>query len=320
LALPALGLRLGQPDDGNDRAGSTTRVAYDRIAEGFGVGFSGPLVLAVSGTDSLTQVRRVAERTPDVAYVSPPQVSPRGDAATLTVIPRSSPQDPRTSRLVERLRAELPANVHVGGATATLDDLAGRIAGRLPLFIALVVGLSVLLLMAVFRSIWVPLVSAAFNLLSIGAAYGVVVGVFQHGWGASLLGIDGSVPIVSFVPVFMFAILFGLSMDYNVFLIARVREERSVVRALGRVGRVILAAGAIMTAVFLGFTTDPDVVVKTFGVGLASAILIDVLVVRMLVAPAVLTLLGERAWALPAWLDRALPRISLEGEPEPAAS
>jgi len=214
----------------------------------------------------------------------------------------------------------LPSNVHVGGATATLDDLAARIADRLPLFIALVVGLSVLLLMAVFRSLWVPLVSAAFNLLSIGAAYGVVVAVFQHGWGASLIGVDGEVPIVSFIPVFMFAILFGLSMDYNVFLIARVREERSVVRALARVGRVIVAAGAIMTAVFLGFTTDPDVVVKTFGVGLASAILIDVLIVRMLVAPAVLTLLGERAWALPAWLDRALPRIALEGEPEPAAS
>jgi putative drug exporter of the RND superfamily len=320
LALPALGLRLGQPDDGNDRAGSTTRVAYDRIAEGFGVGFSGPLVLAVSGTDSVSRVRSIAARTPDVAFVSEPVIAPGRDAATLTVIPRTSPQDPRTSRLVSRLRAELPGNVHVGGATATLDDLAARISSRLPLFIALVVGLSVLLLMAVFRSLWVPLVSAAFNLLSIGAAYGVVVAVFQHGWGASLLGVDGEVPIVSFVPVFMFAILFGLSMDYNVFLIARVREERSVVRALGRVGRVILAAGAIMTAVFLGFTTDPDVVVKTFGVGLASAILIDVLVVRMLVAPAVLTLLGDRAWALPAWLDRALPRISLEGEPEPAAS
>ena len=320
LALPALGMRLGQPDDGNDRAGSTTRVAYDRLAEGFGVGFNGPLVLAVPGTAPVAHVRDLAARTPGVAFVSEPVVSPRRDAATLTVIPDTSPQDPRTSELVSRLRETLPAGVYVGGATATLDDLAGRLAARLPVFIALVIGLSVLLLMAVFRSIWVPLVSAAFNVLSIGAAYGVVVAVFQHGWGASLLGVDGSVPIVSFIPLFMFAILFGLSMDYNVFLISRVREERSVVRALARVGRVIAAAGAIMTAVFLGFTTDPDVVVKTFGVGLASAILIDVLVVRMLVAPAVLTLLGERAWALPAWLDRALPRISLEGEPEPASS
>jgi RND superfamily putative drug exporter len=216
--------------------------------------------------------------------------------------------------------------VYVGGAVATLDDLAAKIASRLPLFIALVIGLSLVLLMAVFRSLWVPLVSAAFNLLSIGAAYGVVVEVFQHGVGSSLLGIDGSVPIVSFVPLFMFAILFGLSMDYNVFLQSRIREEyqrgarpdESVVVALSRVGRIILAAGAIMTSVFLGFVTDPDVVVKTIGLGLASAILIDVLVVRMVVAPAVMTLLGDRAWRLPAWLDRTLPRISLEGELEPA--
>jgi RND superfamily putative drug exporter len=333
LALPVLGLRLGQPDDGNDRAGTTTRVAYDRLAEGFGVGFNGPLLLAVSGTGSLERVRDAVEKTPGVALVSEPQRSPSGDAATLTVIPKSSPQDPRTSDLVTRLRdSTLPAatrgtdtRVYVGGAVATLDDLAAKIATRLPLFIALVIGLSVILLMAVFRSIWVPLVSAAFNLLSIGAAYGVVVAVFQHGFGASLLGIDGNVPIVSFVPLFMFAILFGLSMDYNVFLQSRIREEylrgvgpeQSVVRALSRVGRIILAAGAIMTSVFLGFVSDPDVVVKTIGLGLASAILIDVLVVRMILAPAVMTLLGDRAWTLPSWLDRTLPRISLEGELEP---
>ena len=213
-------------------------------------------------------------------------------------------------------------DVYVGGATATLQDLADKIAGRLPIFIAMVVGLSVLLLMAVFRSLWVPLVSAAFNLLSIAAAYGVVVLVFQQGVGSSLLGVDGEVPIVSFVPLFMFAILFGLSMDYNVFLQSRIREEymrgagpqQSVVRAMSRVGRIILAAGVIMTSVFLGFVSDPDVVVKTIGLGLAAAILIDVLVVRMVVAPAVMTLLGDRAWTLPAWLDRVLPRISLEGD------
>jgi RND superfamily putative drug exporter len=316
LALPVLGMRLGQPDDGNDRAGSATRTAYDRLAEGFGPGFAAPLVLAVEGSGGLDRVRAAVARTPGVASVSDPQLAPGRDAATLTVIPSSSPQDPRTSDLVDRLRATLPENVHVGGATATLDDLAGRLAARLPVFIALV--LSVVLLMIAFRSVWVPLVSGAFNLLSIGAAFGIVVAGFQHGWGASLLGVDGSVPIVSFVPVFMFAILFGLSMDYNVFLISRVREEGSVVVTLARVGRLVVAAGAIMTAVFLGFVTDPDVVVKTFGVGLASAILIDVAVVRMVVAPAVLTLLGDRAWALPAWLDRALPRIALEGEPEAA--
>jgi putative drug exporter of the RND superfamily len=338
LATPFAGLRLGQPDDGNDRAGSTTRQAYDRLAEGFGPGFNGPLVLAASvpagaeGTAALERVERAVAADPGVAAVAPAQRNEAGDAATLSVIPKTSPQDERTSELVERLRDTVIPRavdgsgvaVHVGGATATFEDLADKIASRLPIFIALVIGLSLLLLMAVFRSLWVPLVSAAFNVLSILAAYGVVVAVFQWGWGASLLGISGDVPIVSFVPLFMFAILFGLSMDYNVFLQSRIREEyhrglapkESVVVGLSRVGRVILAAGAIMTAVFLGFVSDPDVVVKTIGLGLASAILIDVLVVRMVVAPAVMALLGDRAWGLPGWLDRLLPRISLEGEVE----
>ena len=336
LAVPFASLRLGQPDDGNDRAGSTTRVAYDRLAEGFGPGFNGPLVLAAttpadgSGTATLSRVQQAVAQDRDVAFVSPAQPSPAGDAAVLNVIPKSSPQDARTSELVDRLRGDvLPAatrgsevDVYVGGATATLQDLADKIAARLPIFIAMVVGLSVLLLMAVFRSLWVPLVSATFNLLSIAAAYGVVVLVFQQGVGSSLLGVDGEVPIVSFVPLFMFAILFGLSMDYNVFLQSRIREEymrgvgpqQSVVRAMSRVGKIILAAGVIMTSVFLGFVSDPDVVVKMIGLGLAAAILIDVMIVRMVVAPAVMTLLGEHAWTLPAWLDRVLPRISLEGE------
>jgi putative drug exporter of the RND superfamily len=336
LAVPFASLRLGQPDDGNDSKGSTTRVAYDRLAEGFGPGFNGPLVLAAttpgdgSGQATLARVERAVAADRDVAVVSPARLSPAGDAAVLNVVPKSSPQDERTTELVDRLRdrvlpaatAGSPVDVYVGGATATFQDLADKIASRLPIFIAMVVGLSVLLLMAVFRSLWVPLVSAAFNLLSIAAAYGVVVLVFQNGVGAGLLGVDGDVPIVSFVPLFMFAILFGLSMDYNVFLQSRIREEylggarpaESVVRAMSRVGRIILAAGVIMTSVFLGFVTDPEVVVKTIGLGLAAAILIDVLVVRMVVAPAVMTLLGERAWVLPAWLDRVLPRISLEGD------
>ena len=349
LATPFASLRLGQPDDGNDAAGTTTRQAYDKLAEGFGPGFNGPLVLAASvpaggdGQAALTRVERAVARTPDVAAVAPAQLNRGGDAATINVIPKSSPQDERTSALVERLRDDvLPAaiagtgvEVYVGGATAIFEDLADKIASRLPVFIALVVGLSVFLLMAVFRSVWVPLVSAVFNLLSILAAYGVVVAVFQNGWGSSLLGVDGEVPIVSFVPLFMFAILFGLSMDYNVFLQSRIREEYhrgatprdSVVVGLSRVARIILAAGAIMASVFLGFATDPDVVVKTIGVGLSAAILIDVLVVRLIVAPAVIALLGDRAWGLPRWLDRILPRISLEGEehhapprPQPAAA
>jgi RND superfamily putative drug exporter len=336
LAAPITALRLGQPDAGNDAPNTTTRKAYDKLAEGFGPGFNGQLVLAASvppgaqGRGDLAHVRSAVARAPGVAAVSQPQLNKAGDAATLTVIPSTSPQDKRTSQLVTRLRSDvLPSatagtrvQVYVGGATAVFEDLSSKIAQRLPLFIGMVVGLSVLLLMAVFRSIWVPLVSAAFNLLSIGAAYGVVVAVFQWGWGSSLLGVDGSVPIVSFVPLFMFAILFGLSMDYNVFLQSRIREEymrgasasRSVVLGLSRVAKIILAAGTIMTAVFLGFATDPDVVVKTIGVGLASAILIDVLVVRLVVAPAVMTLLGDRAWWFPRWLDRIVPKISLEGE------
>ena len=343
LASPITSLRLGQPDDGNDAQGATTRVAYDRLAVGFGVGFNGPLVLAVSvpdGSDSQAGLAQVESEIADaagVADVSPAQVNSAGDAATITVIPDSSPQNEATAELVSSLREDvLPAAtassglvVYVGGATATFDDLADKIESRIPLFIAIVVGLSVLLLMMIFRSIWVPLVSAAFNLLSIAAAYGVVVAVFQFGWGSSLLGVDGEVPIVSFIPLFMFAILFGLSMDYNVFLQSRIREEyfrggdatEAVVQGLSRISRIILAAGVVMTAVFLGFVSDPDVIIKTFGLGLAAAILIDVLVVRLLLAPAVMTLLGDRAWRFPEWLDGVLPRISLDGDapgrPEP---
>jgi RND superfamily putative drug exporter len=345
LAAPAANLRLGQPDDGNQRTSDTRRQAYDRLAEGFGPGFNGPLVLAadLSGAGgaggaakakpALRRLEQAVARTPDVAAVAPAQLSPKGDAATIAVIPRTAPQDASTTDLVNRLRDRtVPAatrgtgvRAYVGGATATFQDLADKIAARLPIFIALVVGLSLVLLMAVFRSLWVPIVSAAFNLLSIVAAYGVVVAVFQWGWGAPLLGTESDIPIVSFVPLFMFAILFGLSMDYNVFLQSRIREEYvqrgasardSVIVGLSRVGRIIMAAGAIMTGVFLGFATDPDVVVKTIGVGLAAAILIDVVIVRLLVAPAVMALLGDRAWRLPAWLDRTLPRISLEGELE----
>jgi putative drug exporter of the RND superfamily len=347
LATPFTGLRLGQPDDGNDAPSTTTRKAYDKLAEGFGPGFNGPLVVAAElpataeGHAGAVRVRRAVAATPDVAAASPVTFNHAGDAATMTVVPRSSPQDQATSDLVRHLRDDVipgaargtGVRAYVGGATATLEDLADRIAARLPIFIALVVGLSVVLLMAVFRSVWVPLASAAFNLLSILAAYGVVVAVFQWGWGSSLLGVDGDVPIVSFVPLFMFAILFGLSMDYNVFLQSRIREEyhrgagpsESVVLGLARVGKIIVAAGLIMTAVFLGFVSDPDVVVKTIGLGLAAAIAIDVLVVRLVVAPAVIALLGDRAWGLPGWLDRLLPRIALDGEdvvrrpePEPA--
>jgi RND superfamily putative drug exporter len=341
LAAPFTDLRLGQPDDGNDPRDSQTRVAYDTLAEGFGPGFNGTLLLAGSlptGRDSgptLERLTEAVESTEGVAAVSEPTPSPRGDAATIAVTPTTAPQDERTSELVETLRSEvIPAategsgvEVYVGGNTATQEDMADKIAERLPIFIGAVVLLSLLFLMAVFRSVWVPLVSAAFNLLSIAAAYGVVVAIFQWQWGSSLLGIDGEMPIVSFIPLLMFAILFGLSMDYNVFLQSRIREEymkgasprESVIAGLAKVSKIILAAGAIMTAVFLGFATDPDPIVKIFGIGLGAAIMIDVLVVRMVVAPAVMVLLGDRAWWFPAWLDRLLPHLELEGGEQPEA-
>jgi RND superfamily putative drug exporter len=325
-----LGLRLGQPDDGTRPASMTQKVAYDRLAEGFGAGFNGPLVLAValpaSGDGALQRLEAGAKATSGVAAVSEPVINEAGDAATLTVIPRTAPQDEATSRLVAHLREQvIPASgaqAYVGGATATFEDMAGRVSERLPVFIGVVVGLSLLLLMTAYRSIVVPLVSAAFNLLSIGAAYGVVTLAFQTEAGASLLGVAEQ-PIVSFIPMFMFAILFGLSMDYNVFLLSRVREEYlrtgdargAVIRAVDRTAGVIGTAGAIMTAVFLGFVTEADSIVKMMGLGLATAIAVDVTVVRMLLAPAVLTWLGDRAWRLPRWLDRLLPHVDLEGGP-----
>ena len=334
LAAPVLGLRLGQPDDGTKPASMTQKVAYDRLAEGFGAGFNGPLVLAVALQDdgSLERLAAGAKATPGVATVSEPTINQAGDAAILTVIPKTAPQDEATSQLVSTLREDvIPASgarAYVGGSTATFEDMADRVAERLPIFIGVVVGLSLLLLMAAFRSIVVPLVSAAFNLLSIGAAYGVVTLAFQTEAGASLLGVAEQ-PIVSFIPMFMFAILFGLSMDYNVFLLSRVREEYlrtgdargAVTHAVGRTAAVIGTAGAIMTAVFLGFMTESDSIVKMMGLGLATAIAVDVTVVRMLLAPAVLTWLGDSAWHLPRWIDRLLPRLELEGrEPQPQSS
>jgi putative drug exporter of the RND superfamily len=267
--------------------------------------------------------------TPGVASVAPAALSEDGEMATIFAIPTTAPQDARTSELLDRLRDDVipgatagtPLKAYVGGNVAGFEDITDRVAGRLPLFISVVIGLSVLLLMMAFRSLWIPLVSALFNLLSVAAAYGVVVAVFQEGIGASLIGADSGVPIISFLPVMLFAILFGLSMDYNVFLLSRIHEaynegdrpRASVIHGMGRIGKVVVFAGLIMAAVFLSFVTGPDTIGKMFGLGLGLAILIDVLVVRMVIAPAVVTLLGDRAWWLPAWLDRLLPNISLEG-------
>jgi RND superfamily putative drug exporter len=336
FAAPVTQLRLGQPDDGNQPAERTQRIAYDRLSEAFGPGSNGPFLLAVdipkgaaSNEADLAKLQTAVADTHGVVNVAPPQVSRDGEMATVFAIPATAPQDARTSALLERLRDDVipaatagtPLKVYVGGQTAGFEDLSDKVASRLPLFIAVVIGLSVLLLIAAFRSLWIPLVSAVFNLLSVGAAYGVVVAVFQEGVGASLLGVDSGVPIVSFIPVMLFAILFGLSMDYNVFLLSRIHEaynegdgpRESVVHGMARIGKVVLFAGLIMAAVFLAFVTQPDVIGKMMGLGLGLAILIDVLLVRLVIAPAVVTLLGDRAWWLPSWLDRILPDVSLEG-------
>ena len=336
FAFPATQLRLGQPDDGNQPESRTQRVAYDQQTEAFGPGSNGPFLLAVDipkgAPETERQLRALEEAvadTPGIASVAPASVSEDGEMATIFAIPSTAPQDARTSALLEELRADViptatadtPLKVYVGGNTAGFVDISDKVAGRLPLFIAVVIGLSVLLLVMVFRSLWIPLVSAVFNLLSVAAAYGVVVAVFQEGIGASLIGAESGVPIISFLPVMLFAILFGLSMDYNVFLLSRMHEaynegdgpRESVIHGMGRIGKVVVFAGLIMSAVFLGFVTSSDVISKMFGLGLGLAILIDVLIVRMVIAPAVVTLLGDRAWWLPAWLDRVLPNISLEG-------
>lgn len=344
FAIPVTQLRLGQPDDGNQPTNRTQRVAYDTLSEAFGPGYNGPLLLAVElpGDDAETPQQLaalnqaiastdgIASVTPDVERDGAPAIpSEDGKLATIIATPETAPQDEATSDLLKHLRGEVipnaidetPLNVYVGGNTASFEDFSAKVASRLPIFIFLVIGLSVLLLTMAFRSLWIPLVSALFNLLSVGAAYGLVTAVFQEGIGASLIGVDAGVPIVSFVPVMIFAILFGLSMDYNVFLLSRVHEayqegheaKSSVVHGMARIGKVVLFAGLIMASVFLAFVTQPDVIAKMMGLGLGAAILIDVLFVRLVICPAVVTLLGDRAWWLPSWLDRILPNISLEG-------
>jgi putative drug exporter of the RND superfamily len=341
LAAPLLTLRLGTPDDGALPPSVTQRRAYDLLAEGFGPGVNGPLLVAVElppgdrqapdGRALLDRLARAAAADPGVAAVAPPALSPSGDAAVLTVVPRSSPQDQATTELVGRFREQLipaargdgRAQVYVGGLTATIIDLAGQVGDRLVLFIGAVVGLSFLLLTVVFRALLVPLKAALLNLLSIGAAYGVVVAVFQWGWAKGLVGLETTVPIMSFVPMLMFAILFGLSMDYEVFLLSRIREEYvatgdahgSVVTAIAATARVITSAALIMVCVFVGFVFSPDPVLKMVGVGLAVAVAIDATIVRVVLVPALMSLLGDRAWWLPRWLDRTLPSVNLDAAP-----
>ncbi|MEN9953799.1 MAG: hypothetical protein RL028_401 [Actinomycetota bacterium] len=325
-ASPALNLQLGQPDDGNRPVGDTMRVAYDRLDEGFGVGFNGPLLVAIdlnttNADDLIPQLTEELNALDGVAAVGQAQLSDDGDVAVLTVIPESAPQDKETSELVAEIRSNVipqttegtDATAYVGGQTATFDDLATKVSDSLVLLVLVVVGLSLLLLTYFFRSILLPIASAFMNLLSIGADYGVVTLAFQTEWGAALLGVDQQ-PVVSFVPMLMFAILFGLSMDYNVFLISAVREAKdagdsaraALIRGVGKTASLISVAGAIMALVFLGFMITTETEVKMIGLGLAVAVIVDVTIVRLILAPALITLLGERAWWLPKWLDKRL--------------
>ena len=321
LSAPVLDLKLGFPDAGNDREGTPTRTTYDMISRGFGPGANGPLLVASTDPDQLEQATNTIRETEGVAFVSQPQRNEANDAALITVVPTKAPQE--SADLVHRLRDELPATVMVGGTTAAFVDQSDLVSARLPLFIAGVVGLSFLLLLAAFRSPLIALKAGVMNLLSVGAAYGVISLFAQGGTLGGLIGIDTATPVAPFIPVMMFAILFGLSMDYEVFLLSRVREEylkhgdttRAVAEGLARTARVITAAAAIMVAVFLAFVSSPEPFLKLLGIGMATAILVDATIVRMLLVPALMQLIGRANWWIPDWLDRVLPRF-----PEPQAA
>ncbi|MBN2623736.1 MAG: MMPL family transporter, partial [Acidimicrobiales bacterium] len=341
LAIPVFGLRLGNSDESNFAQDTTTKQAYDMLVDGFGIGFNGPLLLAAElpdGTDvdGLAAITDAIAADPGVAFASPPSTDDPDDPAAVVwqVIPNSGPQDEATSSLVERLRddvlppAEQAAGVDVAvtGSVAVNIDFTDYLESRMPYFFTAVLALSFVLLMIVFRSLLVPLKAVVMNMLSIGAAYGIVVALFQWGWLSDITGVQPA-PIEPWIPMMLFAIVFGLSMDYEVFLLSRVREEwsrtgdsrTSVADGLAATAKVITAAAAIMVFVFGSFLLENDRVLKLMGTGLAAAILLDATVVRMLLVPATMELLGDRNWWLPRWLDRILPNLDVEGHAEPPA-
>ena len=331
LAAPVLSLRLGFSDTGNRPTTDTTRRAYDLLSEGFGPGSNSPFILVTRtprGQQDLPVLQELSQRlnqTPGVQFATPPQLNPAGDAAVLTVVPTTSPQDKATATLVDDLRHKVIPSVtnnrdvavKVGGLTPVSNDFSDYTYRRLPIFIGAVLLLSFLLLMTVFRSVLVPLKAVIVNLLSIGAAYGVIVAVFQWGWGRSLVGVGKEGPIEAWAPMMLFAIVFGLSMDYEVFLLSRIKEEydrsgnnaEAVADGLAATARVITAAAAIMFCVFGSFVLGDERALKLFGMGLAVAVLVDATVVRLVLVPATMELLGDRNWWLPKWLDRSLPTV-----------
>ncbi|MFJ5731554.1 MMPL family transporter [Streptomyces paradoxus] len=331
LAVPALRMETGFPDAGDDATTTTHRRAYDLLAEGFGPGFNAPLLIVADlrspgvNADGIPELSRRLAADPGIASVGEPQISAAGDTVVLPALPTTAPADAATSDTLERVRDTVPDNVAVSGLTAMTDDLTRQLADTLPLFVGAIILVSFLLLMLVFRSLVVPLKAAVMNLLSIAGAYGVVVAVFQWGWLGGLFNLDETLPIASPMPTIFFAVLFGLSMDYEVFLLSRVREEydatrdtkESVARGMAVTGRVITSAALIMTVVFLSFVANPSPLVKMMGLGLATAIVLDATIVRMVLVPAAMALLGRANWWLPRPFDRWLPRIGMEGAAVP---
>ncbi|MEU7314368.1 MMPL family transporter [Streptomyces sp. NPDC007083] len=335
LALPVGSMQLGLPDEGNQPESTTQRKAYDLLSDGFGAGFNGPLmgVVDLEGADNpkaaAAEVQKRLQKTDGVVAVSPPQLNKSGDTATLTAVPKYGPSDERTEKIVHDIRDQSDAiekktgaTLLVTGATAVAIDFSQVMNDALVPYLALVVGLAFVLLMLVFRSVLVPLKAALGFLLSVLAALGSVVAVFQWGWLAGLIGVEQTGPIMSMMPIFMIGVIFGLAMDYEVFLVTRMREAhvhgegpgQAIVTGFRLGARVVTAAGVIMISVFAGFIGSSEAMIKMMGFGLAIAILFDAFVVRMAIVPAVLALLGERAWWLPRWLDRLLPNVDVEGE------
>jgi RND superfamily putative drug exporter len=317
-ALPVLSMRLAVADEGNDPVGSTTRVAYDRLAEGFGAGVNGPLLIVVEGATRVAPIVEAVRATDGVAFVATPQSSSDGAIGVFAAYPTTSPQSPATEQLVRDLRNQLPSGVHVGGQTASGIDFSAFMGQRLPWFIGAVLLVSFLLLLAVFRSLLVPLKAVILNLVSIGAAYGAMVAVFQWGWFSSVLHIEPA-PIEPWAPMMLFAIVFGLSMDYEVFLLSAVKERydetrdnhAAVLDGLSATARVITAAAAIMVCVFASFMVADLRSIKLIGFGLAAAVFIDATIVRMVMVPATMELLGRWNWWLPRRLRRALPSVNV---------
>jgi RND superfamily putative drug exporter len=339
LSIPIFSLHLGLSDQSSDPAGSTTRLAYDEIAQGFGPGFNGPLsvvgsIHSAADKAAMQKLDNVLQGKPGIAKVGPVVLSPQGTVALISVVATTSPQDSRTSQLITTLRntyipdvtAASHTEIFVGGQTALSNDFSNVLDSKIPLFVAVIVILGCLLLMVAFRSVLIPLTAAVMNLLAVGASFGLVVAVFQWGWGSSLIG-SGTGPVESFLPIIMIAILFGLSMDYQVFLVSRMHEEwvntgdneGAIIHGQANTGRVISAAALVMICVFLAFAVGGQRIIAEFGIGLGGAVLLDAFILRTVLVPSLMHFFGKANWWMPKWLDRAVPHLAVEASEESAA-